>query len=234
MVTIRPAGERGHFDHGWLNTWHSFSFADYYDPRHMGFRNLRVINEDTVAPQRGFGMHPHRDMEIVTYVLQGALAHQDSMGNGSVIRRGEVQRMSAGTGILHSEVNPSQSEPVHLLQIWLLPQRRGLKPSYEQKTIPDEEKRGKLCAIASAEGNNGSVRIHQDAAIYAALLASGVSATHPLRAGSGAWLQVISGAVELNGKLLNAGDGASIEEETELRLTGRDASRESELLLFEL
>ncbi|HYO63536.1 MAG TPA: pirin family protein [Pyrinomonadaceae bacterium] len=231
MISIRRAGERGHFDFGWLDTFHTFSFADYYDPRFMGFRSLRVINEDWVHPGRGFGTHPHRDMEIITYVLEGALAHRDSMGNGSTIRPGEVQRMSAGTGVLHSERNESADAPVHLLQIWLLPEREGVEPSYEQKMFPAEEKRGRLRLIASRDGREGSVKINQDAQLYAALLEAGERVEHQLTPERHAWLQVARGAVELNGHALRQGDGAAVSREQALAIVGTEAS---EVLLFDL
>lgn len=231
MITIRRSEDRGHADHGWLDTHHTFSFADYYDPRHMGFRNLRVINEDRVKPGIGFPTHPHRDMEIISYVLAGELAHRDSMGNGSVIRPGEVQRMSAGTGITHSEFNNSKTDPLHFFQIWILPQREGITPSYEQKFFPDEGKRGSLRLIASPDGENGSVTINQDARLYATLLEAGEEIVHHLPAGHHAWVQVARGKVLMNGYVLEAGDGAAVSDEDLLRLTGKEAS---ELLLFEL
>ncbi len=230
MIRIRKAEERGHFDHGWLDTFHTFSFADYYDPMFMGFRSLRVINEDRVKPGRGFGTHSHRDMEIVTYVLEGALAHRDSMGTGSVIRPGEVQRMSAGTGVLHSEMNPSRDESVHLLQIWILPERRGIAPEYEQKTFPADERKGRLRLVASRDGSDGSLTIHQDVKLYAATLSDGHSISHDLQPERYAWLQVARGNVDANGQALRAGDGAAIEDERSITLRGRDA----ELLLFDL
>lgn len=231
MITMRPAGERGHADHGWLDTYHSFSFADYYDPRQMGFRSLRVINEDRVAPGGGFGTHPHRDMEIITYVLEGALEHRDSMGNGSVIRPGDVQRMTAGTGVAHSEYNPSSTEPVHLLQIWIYPEKKGLKPSYEEKNFPEEERRGKFRAIASPDGDDGSVKIHQDAALYAALVAPGETVERKLDAGRHAWLQVARGKVALGETVLAAGDAAAISDEERIAITGVE---NAEVLLFDL
>ena len=232
MITLRPAAERGHFDHGWLDTYHSFSFADYWDPKHMGFRSLRVINEDKVAPRQGFGTHPHRDMEIITYVFEGALAHKDSMGTGSVIRPGEVQRMSAGTGVLHSEFNNSPTELVHLLQIWILPGRRGLPPSYEQKNFSVEEKLNRFRLIASPAGEEGSVTIHQDAKLSAAVIEKGNTVTYELGNGRYAWLQVARGEVTVNGKPLTQGDGAAIEDEVSIIVVG-DAD-ESEVLLFDL
>jgi len=228
MIQIRKAEDRGHFDHGWLDTYHTFSFADYYDPEFMGFRALRVINEDRVQPGRGFGTHSHRDMEIVTYVLEGELQHRDSMGTGSIIRPGEVQRMSAGTGVLHSEVNPSRDRSVHLLQIWLLPDRRGLKPEYEQKTFPAEERADRLRLVASHDGSDGSLTIHQDAKILAGTIRDSVQ--YELQPGRYAWLQVARGGLDLNGQTLNAGDGAAIENEPTLTLRGKDA----EVLLFDL
>ncbi len=231
MISIRKANERGHFDRGWLDTYHTFSFDQYYDPRFMGFRSLRVINEDVVAPGHGFPTHAHRDMEIVTYVLAGALAHDDSMGNGSAIRPGEVQRMSAGTGVRHSEKNHSPDQPVHLLQIWLLPSEVGIAPGYEQKMFSDEEKRGRLRLVASPGGEDGSVTIHQDARIYAAVLEAGEAITYPLAAGRHAWLQVARGALELNGQLLSQGDGAAISQEEALTIKGHESA---EVLLFDL
>ena len=232
MITVRPAAERGHFNHGWLDTYHSFSFADYWDPKHMGYRSLRVINEDKVAPHQGFGTHPHRDMEIVTYVLEGALAHKDSMGTGSVIRPGEVQRMSAGTGVLHSEFNNSPSEQVHLLQIWIQPERRGLPPSYEQKNFSTEEKLNRFRLIASPTGEEGSVTIHQDAKLLAAIIEKGNTVKYELVKGRNAWIQVARGEVTLNGKLLKQGDGAAVENEALMTVTG--SADESEVLLFDL
>lgn len=231
MVTIRKAGERGHFQHGWLDTYHTFSFADYHDPKWMGFRSLRVINEDRVAPGQGFPTHPHRDMEILTYVLEGGLRHRDSMGNGEVIRPGEVQRMTAGTGVTHSEFNDSKSEPVHLLQIWVFPEKKGLVPGYEQKFFADEEKRGKLRLVASPEANDGSVKIHQDVRLYASLLGAGEELTHPLAAGRAAWVQVARGSVTLNGQRLDQGDAAAISDEVMVKLAG---VKEAEVLLFDL
>ena len=231
MIRLRKATDRGHADHGWLDTWHTFSFADYYDPEHMGFRALRVINDDVVAPGRGFGTHPHRDMEIVTYVLEGALAHEDSMGNASTIVPGEVQRMSAGTGVLHSEFNHPRTDRVHLLQIWLLPDRTGIAPSYEQTLFPDEEKRGRLRLVASPDGADGSVMIHQDARLYATLLAPGEEVSHPLAPGRHAWVHVARGKASLNGRPLEAGDGAAISAEERLTLRG---DGQAEVLLFDL
>lgn len=231
MITLRKAHERGHFDHGWLDTYHTFSFADYYDPAHLSFRSLRVMNDDRVAPGAGFGMHGHRDMEIVTYVLEGALEHKDSMGNGSIIRRGNLQRMSAGTGVRHSEFNPSASEPVHLYQIWLLPERRGLTPSYEELAIPEAETRGRFRLAASPDGADGSLTIHQDARLYLAKLAVGESVSHRIEPGRAAWLQVLRGGARVLGHDLAAGAGIAVSDEPEL---DAQASAASELLLFDL
>jgi quercetin 2,3-dioxygenase len=231
MITVRKAEERGHFNFGWLNTYHTFSFGDYYDPRHMGFRSLRVINEDWVREGRGFPTHPHRDMEIITYILEGALEHRDSMGTGSVIRPGEVQRMSAGTGVTHSERNPSDAESVHLLQIWITPDKRDYPPSYEQKDYPDEEKRGRLRLIASPDGALGSVTIHQDARLYASLLEPGERIVHEVEPHRHAWVQVVRGAIDINGAPLGQSDGAAISHEESLTITGRERS---EILLFDL
>ena len=228
MLQVRHRDERGHFDHGWLNTYHTFSFDRYYDSQHMGFRALRVINEDRVAPAQGFGTHPHRDMEIITYILEGALEHKDSMGTGSIIRPGEVQRMSAGTGITHSEFNPSKSEPVHLLQIWILPEARGIKPSYEQKQINRGEMKGKLRLIASREPSDDGVRIHQDVRLYGTIL-NGDAVRHQLEPGRYAWVQIVRGSVDVNGAALAAGDGIAISDEPQLTLSGN-----GEALLFDL
>ena len=230
-IQVRRAGERGHADHGWLQTSHTFSFADYYDPQFMGFRALRVINEDFVAPGRGFGKHPHQDMEIITYVLDGELAHQDSMGNGSVIRPGEVQRMSAGTGVLHSEMNPSPRDPVHLLQIWIVPDRRGHAPGYEQKAFAESERRGRLRVVASPDGRDGSVTIHQDATLAAGLLGRGEQVEHVVRPARYAWIQVARGAIDVAGQHLAAGDGAAAAGPGTLALA---ASEDAELLVFDL
>lgn len=231
MITIRKSEDRGHADHGWLNTYHSFSFAGYYDPRHMGFGNLRVVNEDRVQPGEGFPTHPHRDMEIISYVLEGALEHRDSMGNGSVIRQGEVQRMSAGTGITHSEFNHSKEEALHFFQIWILPQSEGVAPGYEQKLFPEQEKRGALRLIASADGADGSVTINQDAKMYATVIDGGQEVVHHLARGRHAWVQTARGSITVNGHLLEAGDGAAVSEEDLVRLTARQPS---EVLLFDL
>lgn len=231
MITIRRADDRGHFDFGWLDTRHTFSFGDYHDPAHMGFRTLRVINEDRVQPGKGFGTHPHRDMEIISYVLEGALSHQDSTGTGSVIRPGDVQRMSAGTGVLHSEKNEAQNEVTHFLQIWLLPERRGLPPSYEQKRFPPEERAGHFRLVASRDGREGSLTVHQDVALSAGNFSSGDHVEVPLSSGRHAWVQVARGEVALNGQTLRAGDGAAVSDEPGLELTSNTAS---EVLLFEL
>ena len=231
MLTVRKAQERGHADHGWLDTWHTFSFADYYDLRHMGYGPLRVINDDTVAPGQGFGTHGHRDMEIITYVLQGALEHKDSMGNGSVIRPGNVQRMSAGTGVRHSEFNPSRKEGVHFLQIWIEPKFTGIRPSYEEKQFGPEQKKGQLRLIASPDGRDGSVTIHQDARVYAALLGGQDAVTHAVEPGRRAYVHVARGTVKVNGTTLHGGDGIKAERLPAIELTdGIDA----EVLLFDL
>jgi redox-sensitive bicupin YhaK (pirin superfamily) len=231
MINVRPAKERGHFNFGWLDTYHTFSFGDYYDPRFMGFRSLRVINEDRVHPGRGFPTHGHRDMEIITYVLEGSLEHKDSIGTGSVIRPGEVQRMSAGTGVRHSEQNHSESESVHLLQIWIMPDELSIEPSYEQKAYTDEEKRGRLRLIASPDGRDNSVTIHQDARVFAALLEPGQEIVYPLGEKRHAWVQIARGAIELNGQSLNQSDGAGVSDEQSLTMSGREAA---EILLFDL
>jgi len=231
MLTIRRASARGHADHGWLDSRHTFSFADYFDSEHMGFGPLRVINDDRVAPGAGFPTHPHADMEIVSYVLEGALEHKDSLGSGSVIRPGDVQRMSAGTGIRHSEFNASRTEPVHFLQIWILPERRGLKPGYEQKAFTEQERRGNLRLIGSRDGAEGSVTIHRDVRLYAGLLGAGERVTHALADGRAAWVQVARGRVLLNGQTLDEGDGASLEGAGPLSLEG---TGNAEVLLFDL
>lgn len=231
MITVRRSEERGHFDHGWLDTRHTFSFGDFFDPGHMGFRQLRVLNEDRVRPGHGFPTHSHRDMEILSYVLAGALEHKDSLGTGSIIRPGELQRMSAGAGVTHSESNPSDSEPLHFLQVWILPERRGLQPSYEQKSFPEEERRGRARLIASPGGLEGSVAIHQDAKVFASLLDTVQEIRHPMASGRHAWLQVARGAVSVNGSDLRAGDGAAISDEGELMIEGKEPS---ELLVFDL
>jgi quercetin 2,3-dioxygenase len=231
MINIRKSNERGHADHGWLNTHFTFSFADYYDPKHVHFRTLRVMNDDRVAGGGGFPMHPHRDMEIVTYVLEGALEHRDSMGNGSVIRPGDVQRMSAGIGVTHSEFNPSKADDLHFLQIWILPDRPGHQPGYEQKSIPDEEKRGHLRLIASPDGSDGSVTIHQDARIYAGVIYAGKPLTFENMPGRRSYVQVVKGAIALNGVALETGDGARIVDESAIEIAGHD---QSEVLVFDL
>jgi redox-sensitive bicupin YhaK (pirin superfamily) len=231
MITLRRAAERGHANHGWLDTWHTFSFADYHDPAQMGWSALRVINEDIVAPGMGFGMHGHRDMEIVTWILDGALEHKDSMGNGATIRPGEAQRMSAGRGVLHSEFNPAPDRSTHLLQIWIEPNVRGVKPSYEQTYFPPEERRGRLRLVASSDGREGSVTIHQDAALYAALLAPGEAVRHALAPGRRAYLHVARGAVNLNSQSLQDGDGVKIADEAALEIAATEAA---EILLFDL
>lgn len=235
MLTLRRAQDRGHADHGWLRSAHTFSFAGYHDPAHMGFRALRVINEDRVQPGRGFGTHGHRDMEILTYVLDGALAHRDSLGNGSEIRPGEVQRMSAGTGVQHSEMNASRTAPVHFLQIWILPDRAGHAPGYEQTRFPEAERRGALRLVASPDGAQGSVRIHQDARLYAALLDGAERVEHSLAPGRAVWVHLARGRVRVNGELLEAGDAAAA---TAAQLpAGRvvlEGGEGAELLLFDL
>ena len=231
MLNVRKAGERGHANHGWLDSWHTFSFADYHDPREMGFGALRVINDDKVEPGQGFGMHGHRDMEIITYVLEGALEHKDSMGNGSVIRPGDVQRMSAGTGVRHSEFNPSREERVHLLQIWIEPRITGVRPGYEEKQFGTADKTGRLRLIASPDGREGSVTIHQDAYVHASVLDGKDAVTHRLAPGRRAYVHVARGAVKVNGVELKGGDGAKIAEESELEFSG---AKQAELLLFDL
>ena len=229
MIVVRKAADRGHFDHGWLNTYHTFSFADYYDPAHMGFGALRVINEDVVEPGRGFGTHAHKDMEIITYVLDGALDHKDSMGNGSTIQPGEVQRMSAGTGVTHSEFNHSKVEPVHLLQIWILPERHGLPPSYEQRPIPPAVLQGQLGLIAAPQ--DGVVKVYQDVQLYAATLTAGQRVTHTLQPSRRGWLQVARGNVTLNGEALDQSDGAAVTQESRLEIA---SAGKAEVLLFDL
>ena len=231
MIELRKSQERGHANHGWLDSYHSFSFARYYDPEHMGYSVLRVINEDVVAPAQGFGMHPHRDMEIITYMLQGELRHEDSLGNGSVIRAGDVQRMTAGTGIVHSEFNASQTEPVHLLQIWILPERNNLTPGYEEKHFSPAEKQDVWRLIASRDGRDNSLSVNQDITLYASLLAAGKALTYEAGSGRSLYLQVARGRVELNGQLLIAGDAAKVDAQPKLELL---ATTDSELLLFDL
>jgi quercetin 2,3-dioxygenase len=231
MQILRKSAERGHFNHGWLDSYHSFSFADYHDPQHMHFGALRVINEDVVQPGQGFGTHGHRDMEIITYLLSGALEHKDSMGNGSIIRPGDVQRMSAGTGVRHSEFNPSADEVAHLLQIWILPATDGIQPSYEQKRFPDAEKRGTLRLIAAPDGRDGAVTIHQDAVLYAGLFDGVETATHNLAVGRKAYVHTVRGNLRVNGQALAAGDALMIENEAAVTL---DHGQQAEVLLFDL
>ena len=231
MITRRPAGERGAADFGWLDSRHSFSFGDYYDPDHMGFGSLRVINEDRVQPGAGFDTHGHQDMEIVSYVLEGALAHADSLGTGSVIRPGNVQRMTAGAGIRHSEFNQSKSEAVHFLQIWILPERKGLAPGYEQKSFPERNRRGRLLLVGSRDGRDGSVTIHQDVDLYAGLLDAAQCVTYRPGQGHKIWVQVARGALKLNGRDLAAGDGAAAEDVATLTLTATD---DTEVLVFDM
>lgn len=231
MILIRKADERGHFDHGWLDTFHTFSFGDYHDSQFMGFRGLRVINEDRVQPGKGFGAHPHRDMEIVTYVLAGELTHADSMGNRSIIRPGDVQRMTAGAGIMHSEMNESATDTVHLLQIWILPDKRGLKPGYEQKPFPEGDRIDRFCLLVSRDGRDGSLRIHQDVFLYGAIIFPGHTLDYSIERRRHAWVQVAGGDVDLNGHKLRAGDGAAISAETVLTVAGRE---KAEILLFDL
>jgi len=230
MITLRRANERGHANHGWLDTYHTFSFADYHDPRWMGFRSLRVINDDLVMPGEGFGMHPHRDMEIITYILSGALEHRDSMGNGRVIRAGEVQYMAAGTGVQHSEFNPSKDEAVHLLQIWIVPDQRGVTPRYAERSLAQAAP-GSLHLVASKAGRDGSIAIHQDADLWLGRLDAGDRTTHRLAPGRHAWIHVAEGAATVNGQVLDAGDAAAVSEETELELV---ATKAAQVLLFDL
>ena len=231
MIRLRRSEDRGHANHGWLDSYHTFSFANYYDPAHMGFRSLRVINEDRVSPAQGFGTHPHRDMEILSYVLEGSLSHKDSMGNGSVIQPGDVQRMTAGTGVTHSEFNGSRKDGVHFLQIWIAPEERGITPGYEQKNFSDEDKQGRLRLIASRDGRDGSVTIHQDASVFAGLLADGEETRHALADGRHAYVHVAKGEVKLGETVLHAGDGAAISGEKELVFSGHG---KGEVLLFDL
>jgi quercetin 2,3-dioxygenase len=231
MIRVRKASERGHFDHGWLDTYHTFSFASYYDPEHVQFRDLRVINEDRVQPGRGFGTHPHRDMEIITYVVSGALGHRDSMGHDQSIQAGEVQAMTAGTGITHSEYNHAEDAVTHLLQIWILPSREGLEPRYDQRRFTAEEKRGRLKLIVSGDGREDSLPINQDVDLYASILAAGESLDHQPGKGRHAWIQVVRGGLEVNGTQLAAGDGAAVSDEQTLHIA---ADKESEFLLFDL
>ncbi|MDB4942201.1 MAG: hypothetical protein JWP97_1735 [Labilithrix sp.] len=230
-LTIRRANERGHAQHGWLDSFHTFSFADYHDPKHMGFRALRVINDDTVSPGQGFGTHAHRDMEIISYVLEGALEHKDSMGTGSVLRPGDVQRMSAGTGVRHSEFNGSKEEPVHFLQIWIQPDKSGYAPGYEERRFSPEEKRGKLRVVATQDGREGTISVHQDVSIYAGLFDKGEQTTFEVPAGRHAWLHVAKGSVTVNGELLNAGDAVAVAAPGRLEIAGAAAA---EVLVFDL
>lgn len=231
MIQTRKSTDRGHLNHGWLDTYHTFSFGSYQDPQHTRFRALRVMNEDWVAAGQGFGTHPHNDMEIVTYVLEGALEHRDSMGNGEVLRPGEFQRMSAGTGITHSEFNPSKTEATHLYQIWLFPEQRGITPSYEQKQFPEARRRNRLQLVASHDATDGSLKIHQDARIFLSTIDSGLQVDCELPAGRHAWLQVLRGSVTLNGTPLQTSDGAAVSEETQLRI---QATSDAEVMLFDL
>jgi redox-sensitive bicupin YhaK (pirin superfamily) len=231
VIQIRPSQERGHANHGWLDSHHTFSFADYHDPEHMGFRALRVINEDRVAPGRGFGTHSHRDMEIISYVLEGALQHSDSIGTGSVIKPNDVQRMSAGSGVSHSEYNGSATDPVHFLQIWLVPAQRGIAPSYEQKHFSRDDKRGRLRIVASPDARDGSVKIHTDALVYAGVLEAGEQARLDLQPQRHAWIQVARGRVRVNDRELSAGDGAAISQESTVRVEGIEGG---EVLAFDL
>lgn len=232
MIQLRPSSERGRGNLDWLDSYFSFSFSQYYDPQHMNFSNLRVINEDYIAPAKGFGTHGHRDMEIVTYVLEGELEHKDSIGNGSIMRPGDVQRMSAGNGIMHSEFNPSEENPVHLLQIWITPNQTGIDPSYEQKFFAVEDKQGKLRLVASPDGRDGSVTIHQNASIYASVLGNGEAVTHSIDGDRQVWVQVTKGEMTLNGETLKAGDGAGITAEKAITFIGQ--ASETEFLLFDL
>jgi hypothetical protein len=231
MITTRPANERGHADHGWLDTYHTFSFAHYHDPAHMGFRDLRVINDDIVAAGQGFGTHGHRDMEIITYVIDGALEHRDSLGTGSVLRRGDVQRMSAGSGVTHSEFNHSRTDDLRLLQIWVLPETRGTTPGYEEKRFDDDAKRGQLRLLVAPGGTGGALDIHQDVRLYASLLDKGAGVRRELQSGRHAWVQVVRGRLALNGVELAHGDGAAVSDETQLDFAALD---DVEFLLFDL
>ena len=230
-LALRPAAERGHANFGWLDSHHTFSFANYYDPRHMGFRDLRVINDDTVSPDGGFDTHGHRDMEIISYVVRGALAHRDTTGGDGVLKRGDVQAMSAGTGVRHSEFNGSDTDPVHFYQIWLLPEAEDLEPGYEERTFDDAEKHNRLLLVAARSGNNGAMTIHQDASVYIGTIDAGTAVTHTLQPGRHAWVQVLRGAVTVNGDLLNTSDGAAVSDEGELVLR---ATQAAEVLVFDL
>ena len=233
MIRVRPSAARGHANHGWLDTYYSFSFSNYYDPKHMGFRDLRVINEDRVSAGRGFGAHPHNDMEIITYIIEGELSHRDSTGTEATIRQNDVQRMSAGTGVVHSEYNNSD-KPVHLLQIWIMPEANDLPPSYEDRTFKREDKQNQLRLIASRDGRSGSTKINQDASVYASLLESGESLGLDLKTGRHAWVQLISGELTVNGTRLSAGDGAAVSDETKLTLASVAGNGTAEFLLFDL
>jgi len=233
MIRIRPSDARGHANHGWLDTYYTFSFSNYYDPRHMGFRDLRVINEDWVSAGKGFGAHPHRDMEIITYIIEGELSHRDSTGTEATIKQHDVQRMSAGTGVVHSEYNDSD-KPVHLLQIWIMPEANDLQPSYEDRAFARAEKQNQLRLIASHDGRDGSTRINQDASVYASLLDSGNSLDLELQSGRHAWVQLISGELAVNGTRLSAGDGAAISDESKLTLASVGNNSAAEFLLFDL
>ena len=231
MIAVRRAKDRFHTDAGWLDSRHTFSFGEHYSPEWMGFRSLRVINEDRVAPGKGFGTHAHRDMEIVSYVLEGALEHKDSLGTGSIIKAGDVQRMSAGTGVRHSEFNPSATDALHLLQIWIEPSRTGVTPSYEEKVFGDDEKLNRLRLVASPDGRDGSVTIHQDALVYGSVIEPGREVAYPLPEGRRAWLQVARGRVSVNGRTLEQGDGAAVTDERALTVTGKERA---EIILFDL
>jgi quercetin 2,3-dioxygenase len=231
MITLRKGSDRGHFDHGWFETYHTFSFGQYYDPAHMGFRALRVINEDWFQPGRGFGSHPHEDMEIITYVIEGGLAHRDSLGTGSVIGPGELQRMTAGTGITHSEFNDSRAQPVHLYQIWLVPDREGLEPSYEQKAFPETERHNRLRLVVSPEGEDGALKIHQDARLFLASLDEEREVTHSLGKGRHAWVQALRGKVRIHGIQLEAGDAVAVSDEPAVAI---EALEPSEAMVFDL
>ena len=231
MITIRKSDARGTGSHGWLESRHTFSFANYYDPRQMGFRQLRVINEDVVAPGRGFGAHQHENMEIISIVMEGALAHKDSTGGNGVLRRGEVQRMSAGTGVVHSEFNGSETEPVHFFQIWILPERPGVTPGYEQKLFPDDERRGRLRLVVAPGGTDGALNIHQDARVYSSMLDAGQRIEHTIGEGRGVWIQVAKGSLTVNGTALKTGDGAAVENESRIEMVADEAA---EILLFDL
>ena len=233
MIRIRPSDARGHANHGWLDTYYTFSFSNYYDPRHMGFRDLRVINEDWVGAGKGFGAHPHRDMEIITYIIEGELSHRDSTGTEATIKQHDVQRMSAGTGVVHSEYNDSD-KPVHLLQIWIMPEANDLQPSYEDRAFARAEKQNQLRLIASHDGRDGSTRINQDASVYASLLDSGNSLDLELQSGRHAWVQLISGELAVNGTRLSAGDGAAVSDESKLTLTSVGNNGAAAFLLFDL